>query len=167
MKNRYLVLFIISLVFLSGCAAAGQDNTNTDNDNGSIIEDNFSGNKGEKVYFENQQIILDSDEFSGGQAMFFNTEINNKNVYFFVVKDNKGVYRAAGNACQVCHDSRLGFKQQGDYMVCNTCGTKYPLEKIATEKGGCNPIPINHNLQTSNGNIIISEDDIKQIAIYF
>ncbi|MFC1599072.1 Fe-S-containing protein, partial [Patescibacteria group bacterium] len=145
---------------------SGQNNDNTQNNN-VVVDDGFTGNKGERVLFKNKQIELDANQFNKGDVNFFNTEINNKNVYFFVVKDENGVYRAAGNACQVCHDSKLGFTQQGDYMVCNTCGTKYPLEKIATEKGGCNPIPINPNLKTSNGNIIISEDDIKQIVNYF
>ncbi|NIQ15684.1 MAG: DUF2318 domain-containing protein, partial [Candidatus Dadabacteria bacterium] len=101
-------------------------------------------------------------------AHYYNTELSSgKIIYFFVVKDKDGIYRAAANACQVCFDARMGFDQEGDFMVCNTCGNKYPLEKIATEKGGCNPGPINPDLEVKDGQIIIEESDLEEVAEFF
>lgn len=135
---------------------------------GQVLGVDFDGDKGETVSLVNGQISLDANIFNDGLAHFYNTQLSNgKTVFFFVVKDSNGIYRAAANACQVCYDSRMGFRQEGDYMVCNTCGNKYPLARIATEKGGCNPGPINPNLQVAGGKVIIKQSDIEQIASFF
>lgn len=128
----------------------------------------FSGENGENVSLINRQISLTANTFDDNLAHYYNTNLpNGKTVYFFVVKDKKGIYRAAANACQVCFDSRMGFRQQGDFMVCNTCGNKYPLEKIATEKGGCNPGPINPDLEVKDGKITIKQAELEEVAEFF
>lgn len=127
----------------------------------------FSGDAGQKVIATDGQIVLNSAVFDDGLAHYYNYDLNGKDVYFFVVKDQFGVYRAAGNACQVCADAKMGFRQEGNFMVCNTCGNKYPLEKIATEKGGCNPVPINPNLQVQNGQLIINGSELQVLNSYF
>lgn len=106
--------------------------------------------------------------FNGNLAHYYNTKLpNGKTIYFFVVKDKDGIYRAAANACQVCFDARIGFRQKGDFMVCSTCNNKYPLSKISTEKGGCNPGPINPNLEVKNNQIIIQQSDLEKVADLF
>lgn len=128
----------------------------------------FNGEKGEQVTLTDGKIELKTETFEGNEANFYNVELKSgKIVYFFVVRDKKGSYRAAANACQVCFDERKGFHQEGDYMVCNTCRSKYPLSKIATEKGGCNPGPINPNLEVQGNKIIIEEDDLEEVAFFF
>ncbi len=128
----------------------------------------FIGENGENVSLINRQISLTANILDDNLAHYYNTELpSGKTVYFFVVKDKNGIYRAAANACQVCFDSRMGFRQQGDFMVCNTCGNKYPLEKIATEKGGCNPGPINPDLKVKDGKITIKQAELEEIAELF
>ena len=124
----------------------------------------FLGEKGDKAVLENGEVGLSAAIFNDNQARFYNVEMaNGKIVYFFVVKDKNNIYRAAANACQVCFGERKGFRQEGDEIVCNNCGNRYPIEKIATEKGGCNPGPINPNLEVRNGNIIIKQTDLEQV----
>lgn len=134
----------------------------------------FNGEKGENLTLTDNKIDTDNKieletaTFKGNEANFYNVELQSgKIVYFFVVKDKKGNYRAAANACQVCFDERKGFHQDGDYMVCNTCRSKYPLSKIATEKGGCNPGPINPNLEVQGSKIIIEQADLEEVAFFF
>lgn len=127
----------------------------------------YTGEKGTKVVIKDKQIILSESDFSGTTANFYNTVLSGKTVYFFVVRDKNGVFRAAANACQVCAESMQGFKQKGNNMVCNTCGNSYPLEKIATEKGGCNPVPINPNLDVEGGNITVTQTDLNNILNFF
>lgn len=137
-------------------------------ENQSLSNVEFIGENGKKVSLVNGQIKLDSKIFTDSLARYYNTELpDGKIVYFFVVKDKNGIYRAAANACQVCFDARMGFRQEGDFMVCNTCGNKYPLTKIATEKGGCNPGPINPNLEAKDGKVIIEQSDIEQVVDFF
>ena len=128
----------------------------------------FIGENGKKISLVDGQIKLDSKIFVDGLAHYYNTELpGGKTVYFFVLKDKNDIYRVAANACQVCFDARMGFRQEGDFMVCNTCGNKYPLTKIATEKGGCNPGPINPNLEVKDGKVVIKQLDIEQVAEFF
>ncbi|MBU4380955.1 Fe-S-containing protein [Candidatus Parcubacteria bacterium] len=128
----------------------------------------FLGEKGEKVVFENREVELNAAQFNDNKARFYNIEMpNGKIIHFFVVKDRNGIYRAAADACQVCFTERKGFHQEGDEIVCNNCGNRYPIEKIATEKGGCNPGPINPNLEVKNGKIVIKEADLEQVLDLF
>lgn len=128
----------------------------------------FTGEEGERISLINGELSLESEVFNDGLAHYYNTEFSNgKIIYFFVVKDKNGIYRAAANACQVCFDARMGFRQDGDFMTCNTCRNKYPLNKIATEKGGCNPGPINPNLEVKDGKLIIQRSELEQVAEFF
>ncbi len=143
-------------------------------------EINFTGDKGKEVILANEEIGLDAP--TDNQAQFYNIKMpapptgepalpadatGGKTIYFFVVKDKNGIYRAAANACAVCFKTYKGFRQEDNEIVCNNCGNRYPIEKIATEKGGCNPGPINPNLEVRNGKIIIKQADIEQVAGLF
>lgn len=130
-------------------------------------DSDFKGEKGKEVNFTNKEIKISSSEVGENKAHFFNAKLGEKTIYFFVVKDKNGIFRAAANACQVCFGAKKGFHQEGDFMVCNNCGNQYPLEKIATEKGGCNPVPINPNLMPQDGQIIIKQEDFRLASEIF
>lgn len=164
-------------------AAASQSNGQSDAD---LLEALAAGNKGDapavqsdfsadstaltpgdELKLVNDRVTLDLSGL-GAQAHFYHVTLpDGKTVYFFVVKDKTGVIRAAANACQVCFSTKRGFHQEDGWMVCNTCGNRYPLEKIATEKGGCNPVPINPSLKASSGKATLQVADFEPIANYF
>ena len=140
----------------------------SEEENQSLSEDEFLGKEGQEVSLADGVISLEAEIFSDNLVHYYNTQLpGGKTIYFFVLKDKDGIYRAASNACQVCFDARMGFRQENDFMVCNTCGNKYPLEKIATEKGGCNPGPINPNLEVKNGKIVIKQSELEEVAGFF
>ena len=129
---------------------------------------NFLGEKGENVNLNNEEIRLATSIFNDNQAHFYNVKMPaGKIIYFFVVKDRNGIYRAAANACVVCFKTYKGFRQEGNEIVCNNCGNRYPVEKIATEKGGCNPGPINPNLEVKSGEVIINKADLDEVLNLF
>ncbi|MBU2545135.1 DUF2318 domain-containing protein [Patescibacteria group bacterium] len=133
-----------------------------------VEETKFEGEEGEKISLVEGKIEIQAEPLDDGLARYYNVNLSNGDIiYFFVVKDSKGIYRAAANACQVCFGSKKGFRQEGDNMICNTCGNAYPLEKIATEKGGCNPGPINPDLKVENGKITITETELKEVSGFF
>ena len=154
---------------LLGCPKeAEQSATEQTQPNQNLPQIDFIGEKGETVNLENSEIKLTASIFDDNQARFYNVLMpNSKTIYFFVLKDKQGIYRAAANACQVCFSTGKGFHQEGDEIVCNNCGNRYPIEKIATEKGGCNPGPINPNLEVKNGLIIIRQTDLEQVSDLF
>ena len=185
-KQLFIILILPLFIFLTAC---GNDaiNTNTANINTSssdeanftsvdpgilkntrTVEPDFFGEKGEKVVLQNGQVEIAASKIKANIATYFNVDMPSGNtVYFFVVQDKNGIYRAAANACQVCFKAHMGFRHEGDNMICNTCGNAYPLEKIATEKGGCNPGPINPNLQASNGQLVIALPDLAKVENLF
>ena len=113
-------------------------------------------------------VVVAADSVSDGKAHYYNVELpDGDSVYFFIVKSPDGHLRAAANGCQVCGGALQGFHQEGDFMVCNTCGNSYPLDKIATEKGGCNPAPISPDLEIVDGNVTISLSELQSIKQFF
>jgi len=172
MKKIFSIIFIlIAIPLLTGCSKGSalppENKYDQKPTQEAIQEVKFTGEKGVAVDIADSKIVLDSKTFDDGLAHYYNTQLRGKTVYFFVVKDKDGIYRAAANACQVCANSKMGFEQDGNFMVCNTCGNKYPLEKIATERGGCNPVPINPNLKIKDGQVIIDQSDLNQIISFF
>lgn len=167
---------IIFCALIIGAYYMAQGDKAVDNPSNALIANNsdrlsqnkFNGEKGDNIDLIGDKVQIAESEFKGTEANFYNTKLSSgETIYYFVVRDKQGIFRAAANACQVCFDDRQGFHQEGDYMVCNTCRSRYPLSKIATEKGGCNPGPINPNLEVVDGNVIIKEADLKEVAFFF
>lgn len=184
MSKKYLFFIIVFVIIVATYFLIHSNQTNqkqtkegnrvttsqskTETESNQISQSKFQGEEGDIVDLVDGRITITADAVDDNLAHYYNTELpGGKIIYFFIVKDKAGIYRAAANACQVCFDARMGFRQEGDFMVCNTCGNKYPLSKIATEKGGCNPGPINPNLEIQNGNIIIEQQDLEQVGDLF
>jgi uncharacterized membrane protein len=176
--NKTFLIILILIIFIGGFLVikffkpsdqkekSQQNKEETISGNLSGIK--FFGEKGENLTLENGEIKLDSLIFNDNKAHFYNVKMPlGKTIYFFIVKDKNGIYRAAANACAVCFKTYKGFRQEGDEIVCNNCGNRYPIEKIATEKGGCNPGPINPNLEVRNSQVIIKQTDLEQVLNLF
>ena len=170
-KNIIIVLITIGiLVGIWFITSASKPETNASN----AITSNtpqkitFNGEKGTTLILADNQVKVDAATLDDNQAKFYNVQMpNGKIIYFFVVKDENGVYRSAANACEVCFKTYKGFRQEGDEIICNNCGTRYPLEKIGTEKGGCNPGPISPNLSVKENQVIINQADLEQVLNLF
>lgn len=77
-----------------------------------------------------------------GTAKFYEYDTGGKTIRFFAVKASDGTVKTGFDACDVCYDSGKGYRQEGDYMVCNNCGNRYPISGLGTENknpGGCWP----------------------------
>lgn len=104
-------------------------------------------------------------DFSDGQAKYYAFDYQGKEMSFFILQSSDGVVRAAFNACDVCYQARKGYRQVGDFMVCNNCGQRFASVRINEEKGGCNPSPLERTI--TEDRIIISEADLAKGAFYF
>ncbi|MDD5264559.1 MAG: DUF2318 domain-containing protein [Candidatus Bipolaricaulis sp.] len=76
-----------------------------------------------------------------GVASFYTFMAAGLPVEFFVVWTQDNVIRTAFNACDACYRAKLGYHQDGLFMVCNNCGNRFPVERIGIAVGGCNPAP--------------------------
>lgn len=104
--------------------------------------------------------------FADGQAKHFIYKHSPSQwIRFFVVKSTDGIIRAAFDACDVCHQHKKGYVQQGDFMVCINCGLKFRTDKVNEVKGGCNPSPLKRAIQGNT--VVISQDDVLAGSRFF
>lgn len=103
-------------------------------------------------------IALPVADFADGKAKFYTLDTGVKEIDFFVLRSSDGVIRAAFDSCDVCYAARKGYQQQGDEMVCNNCGQRFPSDKINEVKGGCNPAPLTREVQDDT--LIIRASDV-------
>ncbi len=111
------------------------------------------------------QVVISAAEVSDGKAHFFTYRNGDTNVNFLVVKSLDGQIRAAIDSCVVCYRGRMGYRQEGDYMVCNKCNRKFHTNLINDVQGGCNPVPLARLV--NGGQVVIRESDLIQGAMYF
>lgn len=102
---------------------------------------------------------------SDSQAHYFTYKGQKGNINFFVLKSSDGVIRAAFDACDVCYREKKGYRQEGDYMVCNNCGQRFASVNINEIKGGCNPAPLERAVQGDH--LVLNARDIEEGAWYF
>ena len=110
-------------------------------------------------------IQLPVADFTDNKAHFYTFHDAGKVIPFFVRKSSDGVIRAAFDACDVCYAAKKGYHQEGNEMVCNNCGTRFPSNKINEVKGGCNPSPLTREVKGDS--IVIQVADIQAGAVYF
>lgn len=110
-------------------------------------------------------VAIPASQVSDGKAHFFSYRDGGTTINFFVLKSNDGVIRAAFDACDVCYRDKEGYRQQGDFMICNACEQRFASDKINEVKGGCNPAPLNRDVQ--DGKVLIRVADLQTGAWYF
>ena len=114
---------------------------------------------------ENGEVRIDVDQVSDGQAHYFTYGQAENKVDFFVVKSVDGVMRAAFDACDVCYREKKGYRQEGNFMVCNNCDMKFRSDLINEVKGGCNPAPLQRKVVGDQ--IVIKTADLASGSWYF
>ena len=103
--------------------------------------------------------------FDDGKARHFEYVDGNRSIRYFILKSSDGVIRAAFDACDVCWPAGKGYYQEGDHMVCRNCGRRFASVLVNEVQGGCNPAPLNRNLE--NDKLIIQIKDLQQGRQYF
>lgn len=117
------------------------------------------------VAANSSDVAIPVADLAGGQAKFFSYDAGGVQVKYFVMKSSDGEYRAAFDACDVCFPNKKGYTQQGDLMVCNNCGQQFESSRINEVKGGCNPSPIEREVQGEN--LVLTADDLQAGVQYF
>lgn len=116
---------------------------------------------------DNGQIKIPLSDVDSGKAKFYTYAFQSKNIDFFVVKTSDGTYRAAADACQVCYGQRKGYFQEGNVIVCRNCGNRFPIDRIALEKSGCNPAPISAKVKKDGSFLVLNTSDVEAVSSYF
>lgn len=101
-------------------------------------------------------------------AKFYEYSYGGSTIRFFAVMANDGSVKTGFDECDVCYRSGKGYRQEGDYMVCNNCGNRYPISGLGTENknpGGCWPGYLPSTVE--GGNLVIQKSDIASGAWRF
>jgi hypothetical protein len=103
------------------------------------------------------------------QASFYPVEVNGTQLEVIAVKAPDGTLRTAFNTCQVCYDSGQGYyKQEGNALVCQNCGSLFTMDRVEKAQGGCNPVPIYADYKTvDEENITISGAFLEEATVIF
>ncbi|MAG22394.1 MAG: hypothetical protein CL943_03785 [Candidatus Diapherotrites archaeon] len=104
----------------------------------------------------------------GQEAKWYEYESNGTTIRFFAVKGSDGSVKTAFDACDVCNYSKKGYSQQGNFMVCNNCGNKYPIDGLGTENkrpGGCWPSYLPNEVVGEN--IVIQKANLEKGSAFF
>jgi len=102
-------------------------------------------------------------------ALFYPVDIDGMRIEVLAVKAPDGTIRTAFNTCQVCYASGRGyFVQEGTVLVCQNCGSRFRMNQVERQAGGCNPVPIfPANKTISDSTITISREFLRQAKIIF
>lgn len=111
------------------------------------------------------QVSYPVSMFNDGKARHFDYKADGLTIHYFILKSSDGVLRAAFDACDVCWPEGKGYVQDGDDMVCRNCGRRFASVLVNEVKGGCNPAPLNRNVEGDQ--LILKVEDILQGKSYF
>lgn len=124
-----------------------------------------STDSGRTVQAQNGKVSIPVADVSDGQAHYYTYDADGAPVTFFVLKSSDGQIRAALNACDVCYKALKGYRQEGDFMVCNNCNQQFSSDKINEIKGGCNPAPLTR--EVVKGQVVLLEHELRAGLAYF
>lgn len=116
------------------------------------------GLSGKAIQNSDTDVIIPLSEISD-QAKFYEY----KRIKYFVLKASDGSVKTAFDACDVCYGSKKGYSQQGNVMVCNNCGNRYPISGLGTKNlrgGGCWPGYLPSKVEGDN--LVIKVSDIEK-----
>ncbi len=127
-----------------------------------------SGNSSENyapVKAENGEVKVPLGSLQGTAARYFVYSAGGKEIKFFVVRATDGTVRAALDACQACYHAKLGYRQNGDTLVCNNCGMSFRSTDVGHVTGGCSPIPLRNSQDGTT--MIVKASDLEEGVKYF
>lgn len=91
----------------------------------------------------------------GAAASYFPVETKNGIIEVFAVRTQDDSVRLALITCQVCNGSPYAyFVQTGNSFICQNCGNVFASNSIGEESGGCNPVPIKHDVYREENGVI-------------
>ncbi len=101
-----------------------------------------------------------------GGVHFYSYLSQGKTVDFFVRTDGEGKLHASFDACYGCFQYKLGYRVEGDAVVCNACRLSFALKEAVWDYiGPCAPIPLPH--RDREGFFVIDAARLEKGARYF
>lgn len=111
-------------------------------------------------------VRVEVGDLAPGQVRFYDfLNPGNQEVRFLVGRDKRGELQVAFDAAENDYKRKLGFRQEGDWLVNNKCETSLRLEEINAGTSGCRPVPLPHRLEGKT--LVLAEVDVLHGWRYF
>ena len=121
---------------------------------------------GERVMPKNGVVAVDVAKIAPGQVRFYDfLNPGNQEVRFLVGRDRSGTLQVAFDAAENDFKRKLGFRQEGDWLVNNKCETSVRLEEVNAGTSGCRPQPLRHRVEGQT--LVLAEADVLAGWRYF
>ncbi len=117
------------------------------------------------VKAENGDIKVPLGSVEGNKANYYSYTAGGKEVKFIVLRASDGTVRVSLDACQACYHAKLGYRQNGDVLVCNNCGMSFKSTDVGHVTGGCSPIPLKNSQDGTT--LIVKAKDLEEGVKYF
>lgn len=117
------------------------------------------------VKAENGEVTVLLGGLQGSTASYFVYSAGGKDIKFFVLRATDGTVRVALDACTACNHAKLGYRQNGEAMVCNNCGMSFKSTDVGHISGGCSPIPLKNSQDGKM--LVVKAKDLEEGAKYF
>lgn len=103
------------------------------------------------------------------KVRFYPYMLGDMDMEILALKAGDGSVKVALNTCLECYQRGNGyFKQQGDSLICQACGTSMELNQFGVAQGGCNPIPVlNEDISDDGTSITIAQAYMEKKSDYF
>ena len=121
--------------------------------------------KGERVSARDGVVSIDGKQVGSGAVRVFRYPAAGKEVVFFVARSRSGEIRTAFDACVTCFPNHMGYRQEGDCLVCIFCNTSFRMDELDKGKGNCVPIKINNRLEGDR--VLIDQKDLEAGSAWF
>jgi len=95
------------------------------------------------------------------KVKWYEYDSNGVKIRFFAVKADDGSIKTGFDACDICYKFKKGYRQEGNYLVCNNCGRRFSISGLGTENknpGGCWPGYLSSYVDGQN--LIIKKSDL-------
>lgn len=108
--------------------------------------------------------VIDIDSLEDKVPVFYYVDLDKSRVVFFVIKID-GVVKSYLDACENCYRFKKGYTLKGNDMICNYCGSRYPLVSLETGIAGCHPMPLEGSVEGRQ--YLISLAEIEKAGRFF
>jgi uncharacterized membrane protein len=131
------------------------------------LERRLRGADSERVGPDRNGIVrVDVAGLAPSQVRFYHfLNAGNQEVRFLVGRDRRGALLVAFDAAENDYKRKLGFRQDGDWLVNNKCETAVRLEEVNAGTSGCRPVPLQHRLEGQT--LVLAEAEILRGWRYF
>lgn len=111
----------------------------------------------------NGNIVIRAKNLSHDQVSFIRVAADSKIELLAHIGDD-GKVKAALGTCQSCNGSPYAYyTQEGDELICNNCGLRFPLSVIDEPGSGCHPISIPPSIiSETNEGIVLNKEALMQ-----